>query len=67
MCFQLGSADSVQHVNGAKDEKYSNVTKPGINLGSATQASAAKLLNANQRVVKIASTDDDASSSEGSE
>jgi hypothetical protein len=67
MCFQLGSARSVQMVHGANDGKYTNVTKPGIDLGSATQAYAAKPSNANQLVIKIASSEDDASSSEGSE
>jgi hypothetical protein len=38
MCFQLGSTRSVQTVHGANDEKYMNVTKPGVNLGLATQA-----------------------------
>jgi hypothetical protein len=67
MCFQIGSARSVQTVHGANDGKYSKKTEPGVDLSSATQASAAKPSNANQPVIKIASTDDDASSSEGSE
>jgi hypothetical protein len=67
MCFQLGSAHSVQTVCGANDGKYTTVTTPGIDLGLATQASTAKPSNADQPVIKIASTDDDASSSEGSE
>ncbi len=67
MCFQIGSARSVQTVHGTNDGKYSKVTEPGIDLSTATQASAAKPLNANQPVIKVASTDDNASSSEGSE
>ena len=67
MCFQLGSACSVQRVHGANDGKYTNVTEPDLNLGSATQASTAKPLNTNQLVIKIASSEDDTSSSEGSE
>jgi hypothetical protein len=30
MCFQIGSARSVQTVHGANDGKYTNVTKPGV-------------------------------------
>jgi hypothetical protein len=67
MCFQIGSACSVQTVHGMNDGKYSKVTEPGLDLSSATQASAAKPSNANQLVIEVASTDDDASSSEGSE
>jgi hypothetical protein len=67
MCFQLGSAHSVQTVHGANDEKYTNLAKPGIILGLVTQATAAKPSNANQLVIKIASSEDVASSSEGSE
>jgi hypothetical protein len=51
-------------VHGANDGKYSKVIKPGIELGTGTQASAANL-NAKKPVIKIAS-EDDASSSEGS-
>ncbi len=67
MCFQIGSTYSVQTVHGANNGKYSKVNEPGVDLSSATQASAAKPLNANQLVIEIASTDDDTSSSEGSE
>jgi hypothetical protein len=67
MCFQIGSARSVQTVHGANDGKYTNATKPGDELGTGTQASAATKLNAKQPAVKIDSPDDDASSSEGSE
>jgi hypothetical protein len=67
MCFQLGSVRSVQTVHGANDGKYTNVTEPGVNLGLATQASAAKPSNANKPVIEIASSEDDTSSSEGSE
>jgi hypothetical protein len=65
MCFQLGSAQSVQTVHGANDGIYTNVTKPGIDLRMATQASVAK--PSNQPVIEIASSEDEASSSEGSE
>jgi hypothetical protein len=67
MCFHIGSARSVQTVHGANDGKYSKVTEPGVDLSSATQASTAKPSNADQLVIKVASTDEDASSSEGSE
>jgi hypothetical protein len=65
MCFQLGSARSVQTVHGANDGKYTNVTKPGVNLGSATQASVADPSNVDQPLTKIASGEDGASSSDG--
>ena len=67
MCFQLGSARSVQTVHGANEGKCNNVTVPGVELGAGTQASTANLSNANQPVVKIASSEDDASSNEESE
>jgi hypothetical protein len=67
MCFQIGSTHSVQTVHGANDGKYSKVTEPGIDLSSATQASAAKTSNTDQPVIEVASTEDDSSSSEGSE
>jgi hypothetical protein len=67
MCFQIGSARSVQTVHGANNGKYTNVTKPGVELGAGTQASAATKLNAKLPAVKIDSPDDDTSSSEGSE
>jgi hypothetical protein len=64
MCFQIGSARSVQTVHGANDGKYFKVTEPGIKLGTGTQASAANL-NAGKPVIKFAS-ENDASSSERS-
>ena len=67
MCFQIGSTRSVQTMHGASNEKYTNVTKPGVELGAGTQASTATKSNAKQLAVKIDSPDDDASSSEGSE
>jgi hypothetical protein len=48
-------------------EKYTNVTKPGVDVGLATWASTDEPSNANQTVIKIASSEDGASSSEGSE
>ncbi len=66
LCLQIGSIRSVQTVHGINDGKYSKVTEPGVDLSSATQASAAKPSNTNQPVIKIASTDDDTSSSEES-
>ncbi len=57
----------MQTVHGANDGKYTNGTKPGVKLGTGTQASAATKSNAKQRAVEIDSPDDDASSSEGSE
>jgi hypothetical protein len=53
-------------VHGANDEKYSHVTKPGVNLGAGTQASAATTLNTKKPAIKIDSTDKDASSDEES-
>jgi hypothetical protein len=67
MCFQIGSARSVQTVHGANNGKYSHVTKPGVNLGAGTQASAATMSNTKKPAIEIDSTDDDASSDEGSE
>jgi hypothetical protein len=66
MCFQLGSAQSVQMVHGAKDGNYTNVAKPGVDLGSGTKVSAANHSNAEQPAIEIDSTDDDASSREES-
>jgi hypothetical protein len=67
MCFQLGSACSVQTVHGANEGKHNNVPEPGVKLRPGTQASAANPLNADQPVVEIASSKDDASSDEESE
>jgi hypothetical protein len=67
MCFQIGSACSVQAVHGANDGKYSHVTKPGVNLGMGTQAFAATMSNAKKPAIKIDLIDDDASSNEKSE
>ncbi len=66
MCFQIGSTHSVQTVHGANNGKYSKVTKPGIELGMGTQASAANV-NAKQPVIKIASENDTSSSEESGE
>jgi hypothetical protein len=67
MCFQIGSARTVQTVHGANNEKYTNITKPGVKLGADTQASVATKLNVKQPAVEIDSPDDDTSSGEGSE
>ncbi len=67
MCFQIGSARSVQMVHGANDGKYSHVTKPDVNLGAGTQASAATTSNAKKLAIEIDSTDDDTSFDEESE
>ena len=65
MCFQLGSARSVQTVHGANEGKHNNVPEPGVELRPAgTKAPAANLSNADQPVVEIASSEDDASSDE---
>ncbi len=45
MCFQIGSTRSVQTVHGANDGKHTKVTKPGVELGAGTQASAATKSN----------------------
>ncbi len=66
MCFQLSSAQSIQTVHGANDGKYTNVAKPGVELGLGTKASAANHLNAKQPAIEIDSTDDDASSNKES-
>ena len=67
MCFQLGSAHSVQTVHDANEGKHNNVTKPGVELHPGTTASAANPLNAKQPVLEIASSADDASSDDESE
>ncbi len=64
MCFQLGSACSVQTVHGANDGKYTKVAKPGIDLGLGNKASKANNLNAKQPAIEIDSNDEDASSDE---
>jgi len=65
MCFQLGSARSVQTVHGANEGKHNNVPEPGAELRPAgTKAPAANPSNADQPVVEIASSKDDASSTE---
>jgi hypothetical protein len=65
MCFQLGSACSVQTVHGANEGKHNNVPKPGAKpCPAGTKAPAANPSNANQPVVEIASSKDDASSTE---
>jgi hypothetical protein len=67
MCFQLGSARSVQMVHGDSNENYTKVAKPGVELGLGDKASAAKNSNAKQPAIKIDSTNDDASFNEESE
>ena len=67
MCFQLGSACSIQTVHGANEGKHDNVPKPGVELRPGTTASAANPSNANQPVLEIASSADDASSNDESE
>ena len=67
MCFQLGSACSVQTVHGKNDGKHNNVPEPGVNFCPATKAPAADPSNADHPVVEIASSEDDASSNDGSE
>jgi hypothetical protein len=67
MCFQLGSARSVQTVHGTNEGKYNNVPVPDVQLCPGTTAFTANPLNANQPVVEIASSEDDASSIKESE
>jgi hypothetical protein len=67
MCFQLGSARSIQTVHGANDGKYTKVAEPGVDLGLGNKASAANNSNAEQPAIEIDSTDDDTSSDEESE
>jgi hypothetical protein len=64
MCFQLGSARSVQTVHGANEGKHNNVPEPGVKLRPAGTEAPAANLNADQPVVEIASSEDDASSDE---
>jgi hypothetical protein len=64
MCFQLGSARSVQTVHGANDGKYNNEPEPGIEVRPGSSASAANQSNADQPVIEIASSEDDTSSDE---
>jgi hypothetical protein len=66
MCFQLGSAQSIQTVHAANDGKYTNVAEPGVDLGLGTKASAANHSNAKQPAIEIDSTDDDTSSNKES-
>jgi hypothetical protein len=67
MCFQLGSARSVQTVYGANEGKYNNVPEPGAELRPGSSASAVNQLNADQSVIEIASSKDDTSTNEESE
>jgi hypothetical protein len=67
MCFQLGSARSVQKVHGNNKGNYTKVAKPGVELGLGNKASAAKNSNAKQPAIEIDSTNDDTSSNEESE
>jgi len=62
MCFQLGSTRCVQTVHGANEGKHDNIPGPGVELRPGTTASAAKPSNADQPVIEIASSEDDASS-----
>ena len=48
MCFQLGSACSVQTVHGKNDGKHNNVSEPCVNFCPATKAPAADPSNADQ-------------------
>jgi hypothetical protein len=66
MCFQLGSARSLQTVHGVNDRKYNNEPEPGVEVRPGSQASAANQSNADQPVIEIASSEDDASSDEES-
>jgi hypothetical protein len=66
MCFQLGSARSVQTVHGANEGKYDNRPEPCVKLRPGNLASAANPLKANQPAIEIASSEDDASSDEES-
>ncbi len=54
-------------MHGESDGKHNNVPEPGVNFGPATKAPAADPSNADQPVVKIASSEDDSSSKIGSE
>jgi hypothetical protein len=67
MCFQLGSARSVQTVHGANEGKHNNVPEPGVELRPGSSAFAANHLNADQPAFEIASSKDDASSDKESE
>jgi hypothetical protein len=67
MCFQLGSAHSVQTVHGTNEGKHNNVSKPSVELRPGTKAFAVNPSKADQLVVEIASSKDDTSSKEESE
>jgi hypothetical protein len=67
MCFQLGSARSIQTVHGNNAGNYTKVAEPGFDLGLGNKASAANNLNAVQPAIEIDSTNDDASSEKESE
>ena len=54
-------------MHDANEGKHNNVPKPGVKLRPGTTASAAKPSNADQPVLKIASSADDASSDDESE
>ena len=54
-------------MHGANEGKHNNIPKPGVDLRPGTTAPAAKPTNADQPVVEIASSDDDASSNDESE
>ncbi len=54
-------------MHGANEGKHNNVPEPGVELRPGTKASAANPSNADQPVVKIASSKDDASSDKESE
>ncbi len=49
-------------MHGADEGKHNNIPEPGVELCPGTKASAANPLNADQPVVKITSSKDDASS-----
>ena len=67
MCFQLGSARSIQTVHDANEGKHNNAPEPGVKLRPGTTASASNPSNADQPVLEIASSADDAFSDDESE
>ncbi len=64
MCFRLGGDRSVQTIHGANDGKYTKTTKPGIEPGFGTKASAAAPATANQLVIELNQTNGSSSREE---
>ena len=53
MCFGLGGDCSVQTIHGANDGKYTKPTKPGVEPGFGTKASAAAPATADSQLLNL--------------